>query len=115
MAFRAWLATPSRPRMCAMDSRPFSDMTETIDTSAIDTVLESVLSSYQLRVEITANVRYCGTWFDEDPATRFGQFHLVTEGDCWVSGSALNEPDHLLRGDLKIVRAPYRERVVRDV
>src|SRR3546814_526794 len=108
MAFRAWLATPSRPRMCAMDSRPFSDMTETIDTSAIDTVLESVLSSYQLRVEITANVRYCGTWFDEDPATRFGQFHLVTEGDCWVSGSALNEPEHLLRGDLIVFPSGIR-------
>src|SRR3546814_7797044 len=63
-------------------------ISETIDTSAIDTVLESVLSSYQLRVEITANVRYCGTWIDEDPATRFGQFHLVTEGDCWEIGRA---------------------------
>src|SRR3546814_6629099 len=94
--------------MCAMDSRPFSDMTETIDTSAIDTVLESVLSSYQLRVEITANVRYCGTWFDEDPATRFGQFHLVTEGDCWVSGSALTEPEHLLRGDLIVFPSGIR-------
>src|SRR3546814_9265280 len=83
-------------------------MTETIDTSAIDTVLESVLSSYQLRVEITANVRYCGTWFDEDPATRFGQFHLVTEGDCWVSGSALNEPEHLLRGDLIVFPSGIR-------
>src|SRR3546814_19226932 len=90
MAFRAWLATPSRPRMCAMDSRPFSDMTETIDTSAIDTVLESVLSSYQLRVEITANVRYCGTWFDEDPENgrascreNVCQYVLVSGGECY--------------------------------
>ncbi|HET8881240.1 MAG TPA: AraC family transcriptional regulator [Solimonas sp.] len=70
------------------------------DTSAIDRVLESVLSAYQLRVEITADVRYCGTWFEHEPATRHGQFHLVTEGDCWVSGSALAQPEHLVRGDL---------------
>jgi hypothetical protein len=30
---------------------------------SIDGVLETVLSSYQLRVEITTNVRYCGSWY----------------------------------------------------
>ncbi|NKF20906.1 AraC family transcriptional regulator [Solimonas marina] len=69
-------------------------------TSDIDAVLESVLSSYQLRVEITANVRYCGTWFEREPSTRYGQFHLVTEGECWVGGDALHAPEHLVRGDL---------------
>ncbi|NGY04875.1 AraC family transcriptional regulator [Solimonas terrae] len=78
------------------------------DTSAIDSVLESVLSSYQLRVEITANVRYCGSWYEEDPATRHGQFHLVTEGDCWVSGSALDRPEHLERGDLIVFPSGIR-------
>src|SRR3546814_19475339 len=56
----------------------------------------------------TTLFRSCGTWFDEDPATRFGQFHLVTEGDCWVSGSALNEPEHLLRGDLIVFPSGIR-------
>ncbi|MDB5967751.1 MAG: AraC family transcriptional regulator [Hydrocarboniphaga sp.] len=71
------------------------------DTSqSVDSVLEAVLSSYQLRVEITANVRYCGTWFEQEPATRFGQFHLITDGGCWVSGSALASPEQLFRGDL---------------
>lgn len=70
------------------------------NSHSIDSVLEAVLSSYQLRVEITANVRYCGTWFEQEPATRFGQFHLVTDGDCWVSGSALPAPEQLRRGDL---------------
>ncbi len=67
---------------------------------AIDCVLESVLSAYQLRVEITANVRYCGAWYEQEPATRHGQFHLVTDGDCWVSGSALVSPEYLAAGDL---------------
>lgn len=66
----------------------------------LDAVLESVLSAYQLRVEITANVRYCGSWHEREPTTRFGQFHLVTEGECWVSGEALPAPEHLVRGDL---------------
>jgi AraC family transcriptional activator of mtrCDE len=74
-------------------------------SASVDAVLESVLSSYQLRVEITANVRYCGSWFEQEPTTRFGQFHLVTEGDCWVSGPALPTPQHLLRGDLIVFPA----------
>ncbi len=69
-------------------------------SGSMDRVLESVLSSYQLRVEITANVRYCGTWHETEPATRYGQFHLVTEGECWVSGGALRSPEHLMAGDL---------------
>lgn len=65
-----------------------------------DGVLETVLASYRMRVEITADVRYCGTWFEREPATRFGQFHLMTEGECWVSGPALERSVHLRRGDL---------------
>lgn len=76
--------------------------------SPLDSVLESVLSSYQLRVEITANVRYCGTWYEHEPATRFGQFHLVTEGECWVSGGALPAPQHLGRGDLIVFPSGVR-------
>lgn len=72
-------------------------------SSAITSVLESVLSSYQLRVEITANVRYCGTWYEHEPATRFGQFHLVTEGGCWLGGSMLDAPERLIAGDLVVL------------
>lgn len=83
-----------------MEAFPPSVTAQGQNTSALDTVLESVLSSYQLRVEITANVRYCGSWFEHEPATKSGQFHLLTAGDCWVSGSALDQPEHLQRGDL---------------
>lgn len=65
-----------------------------------DNVLETVLGAYRMRVEITADVRYCGTWYDQEPSTRYGQFHLLTEGECWVSGAALEAPMHLRCGDL---------------
>jgi len=29
-----------------------------------DAVLETVLGAYRMRVDITADVRYCGTWYD---------------------------------------------------
>ena len=91
-----------------MESRTNTSPEQGPDTSALDTVLESVLSSYQLRVEITADVRYCGSWFEEEPATRSGQFHLLTEGDCWVSGSTLDQPQHLQRGDLIVFPSGIR-------
>lgn len=69
-------------------------------TGPVDSVLEAVLGAYQLRVEITANVQYCGTWFEAEPSTQHGQFHLLTEGQCWVNGDALEAPEHLERGDL---------------
>ena len=73
-----------------------------------DSVLETVLGAYRMRVEITADVRYCGTWYEQEPATRFGQFHLLTEGDCWVSGAALDTPVNLHRGDLIVFPAGVR-------
>lgn len=73
-----------------------------------DAVLETVLGAYRMRVEITADVRYCGTWFDSEPATRHGQFHLVTQGHCWVSGEVLEEAVLLQRGDLIVFPAGVR-------
>ena len=73
-----------------------------------DRVLETVLGAYRMRVEITADVRYCGTWYDLDPATRYGQFHLLTLGECWVSGAALESPVHLREGDLIVFPAGVR-------
>ncbi len=75
---------------------------------AIDRVLETVLGAYRMRVEITADVRYCGTWFEREPDTRHGQFHLVTEGECWVSGAALEVPVQLGAGDLIVFPSGVR-------
>ena len=88
-----------------MNDRPATIASAGAPADALNSVLESVLSSYQLRVEITANVRYCGTWYEHEPQTRFGQFHLVTAGNCWVGGSALSEPQPLARGDLAVFPA----------
>jgi AraC-like DNA-binding protein len=73
-----------------------------------DRVLETVLGAYRMRVEITADVRYCGTWYDREPATRHGQFHLLTLGECWVSGETLETPVHLREGDLIVFPAGVR-------
>ena len=73
-----------------------------------DSVLETVLGAYRMRVEITADVRYCGTWYDQEPATRYGQFHLLTQGECWVSGAALEAPLQLHRGDLIVFPSGVR-------
>lgn len=83
-----------------------SAFSEPVDAS--DSVLETVLGAYRMRVEITADVRYCGTWFDQEPATRHGQFHLLTEGRCWVSGETLDQPVPLHRGDLIVFPAGVR-------
>ena len=75
----------------AYDAGMDSSTGATLDTDR-DSVLETVLGAYRMRVEITADVRYCGTWYDSEPATHHGQFHLVTQGCCWISGEALETP-----------------------
>jgi AraC-like DNA-binding protein len=74
----------------------------------MEVVLESVLNSWQLRVEITTDVRYCGSWYEEEPATRHGQFHLVTEGECWLNAPSLPDPVRLSSGDLVVFPAGCR-------
>ncbi|MDG2523963.1 AraC family transcriptional regulator [Stenotrophomonas sp. HITSZ_GD] len=79
--------------------------------SPSDTVLETVLGAYRMRVEIMADVHYCGTWLDEEPSTRFGQFHLVTEGRCWVAGEAMDAPVPLEAGDLIVFPGGIRHQL----
>ncbi len=92
--------------MPRMDPLTQPDIDQAADDS--DAVLETVLGAYRMRVEITADVHYCGTWFDHEPATRHGQFHLVTEGHCWVSGEVLEQAVQLRRGDLIVFPAGVR-------
>lgn len=79
-----------------------------------DRVLETVLGAYRMRVEITADVRYCGTWYDQEPATLYGQFHLLTAGECWVSGPALDPAVHLRCGDLIVFPSGVRHLLSSD-
>lgn len=68
----------------------------------IEQVLESTLNGFQLRVEIVADLRYCGEWQEREQPTRQGSFHLIGEGECMVESAALAEPTSLRNGDLVI-------------
>ena len=66
----------------------------------IEQVLESALNGFQLRVEIVADLRYCGEWHERELAATQGAFHLIGEGECVVESPSLAEPVTLLSGDL---------------
>ena len=51
----------------------------------IEQVLESALNGFQLRVEIVADLRYCGEWLEREQAATQGAFHLVGDGECVVA------------------------------
>lgn len=65
-------------------------------------VLQSVFSTHQVRVTIVDNARYCGRWYEKEAQSERGQFHLIGEGECWVSGASLPKPIHLVQGDLVV-------------
>jgi AraC family transcriptional activator of mtrCDE len=67
-----------------------------------EAVLQGVLSAHQVRVSIIDNARYCGRWYENEPRTERGQFHLIGEGECWVVSAALRTPVHLTPGDLVV-------------
>jgi AraC family transcriptional regulator, activator of mtrCDE len=67
-----------------------------------ETVLQSVLSTHPARVTIVNNSRYCGRWYEKEPQTERGQFHVIGEGECWVVSAALKTPVHLTHGDLVV-------------
>lgn len=70
--------------------------------STRDTVLESVLTTHQLHVSIVASPEYCGHWFEDEPASERGQFHLMDRGRCQVRSRTLPEPVELHEGDLVV-------------
>ncbi|HEY9255712.1 MAG TPA: AraC family transcriptional regulator [Stenotrophomonas sp.] len=76
-----------------------------------DAVLETVLGAYRMRVEIIADVHFCGTWVEEEPAMRYGQFHLVTAGRCWVDGEVMGAPVLLEVGDVIVFPASVRHQL----
>ena len=70
--------------------------------SATEEILESLLNAYQLKVVIVSNVEYCGHWYDKEPTTGHGQFHLISTGDCLLTGPMLEAPVRLAGGDLAV-------------
>lgn len=69
-------------------------------TTARDRVLESVLGTHRLHVSIVATPEYCGSWFEDEPRTCQGSFHLIDRGRCWVRSPKLDLPLQLHAGDL---------------
>lgn len=67
-----------------------------------EAVLQSVLNVHQVRVNIVTNARYCGRWYEHEPQTAKGQFHLIGTGECWVQSTHLKAPLHLRSGDLVV-------------
>jgi AraC family transcriptional regulator, activator of mtrCDE len=69
----------------------------------IEPALESLLNQSMLRVDVVAELQYCGSWFMDEPRYECGLFHLVGAGECLVESSALAESLHLQAGDLVVL------------
>ncbi len=65
-----------------------------------EAVLTSLLGAYQLHAVIVSQPEYCGRWYEAEPATRRGQFHLIDAGRCWVKSPVLPAPVELHKNDL---------------
>lgn len=65
-----------------------------------DDVLEAVLSAHQMHVSVISAPEYCGEWFEDEPATPHGSFHLIDTGACIANGPMFAAPLRLRTGDL---------------
>lgn len=65
--------------------------------------LEALLLQSNVRVDIVAELQYCGSWFLDEPRYECGLFHLVGEGACRVESRAIAQPLDLEAGDLVVL------------
>lgn len=70
-----------------------------MNRAPVEAVLETALSSYQLRIEVITSAQYCGDWVDREPETSRGQFHLMEQGECLVTGPGIETAITLGSGD----------------
>ena len=70
---------------------------------AISPALEALLLHSNLRVDIVAELQYCGSWFLDEPRYHCGLFHLVGHGACRVESKAIGLPLELAAGDLVVL------------
>jgi AraC family transcriptional regulator, activator of mtrCDE len=91
-------------------------LTDTRCPPLVEPALESLLSQSMLRVDIVAELQYCGSWFMDEPRDDCGLFHLVGAGECVVESPALTEPLYLQAGDLVLLPHgdPHRLRSLHD-
>lgn len=76
------------------------DTLQSVHRDPIEQVLESALNGFQLRVEIVADMRYCGEWREHERPTAQGAFHLIGDGECIVEAPSLKQALTLHSGDL---------------
>jgi AraC family transcriptional regulator, activator of mtrCDE len=69
----------------------------------VEPALESLLNQSMLRVDVVAELEYCGDWFMDEPRYDCGLFHLVGAGECLVESTAIAEALHLKAGDLVVL------------
>lgn len=67
-------------------------------------LLTDVLSNLWLRGEMYFRTEFAGTWAVEIPADRYSiRFHLVVQGECWVTVDRTRDPLHLREGDFVLI------------
>jgi AraC family transcriptional regulator, activator of mtrCDE len=77
-------------------------LTNKLRPTMIEPALESLLSQSMLRVDIVAELQYCGSWFMDEPRYDCGLFHLVGAGECRLESPALAGAIQLEAGDLVV-------------
>jgi AraC family transcriptional activator of mtrCDE len=73
-----------------------------LSESPRDAVLAAVFKAHPLEVSLVESFEYCGHWFENEPPTPQGSFHLIDRGSCWVRCTHLREPLQLQAGDLVV-------------
>ena len=68
--------------------------------AAREALLATVFAAHPVQVTIVSAPDYCGRWFENEPATPQGSFHLIDRGRCWVRSASLAAPLLLQAGDL---------------
>jgi AraC family transcriptional regulator, activator of mtrCDE len=70
-----------------------------------EALLDGILATYQMHARITDNMRYCGRWRDWDPQAPPGTawFHLLDQGQCWLTMESTQARVRLGPGDLVVL------------
>ncbi len=63
-------------------------------------LLSDILQTVKLRGAVYFHARFQSPWGMKIPAGQFANYHIVTDGKCWVESDALEKPILLKKGDM---------------
>ena len=63
-------------------------------------LLSEILQIVKLRGIVYFHARFQSPWGMEIPAGQFANYHIVTDGECWVKTDSAHEPLLLQKGDM---------------